>query len=292
MPESIYDALFLTGRARSAHSVPIATARPYSAVMLNHSVETVPIPLGIARSSALVVLCGNLAQYDVPEVISTILSLPRVVTPAVAEHGSIQVPLIEPDEVTADGLTWNVTPELRVRESRIGRADLEVHRDPGIPRLPIVELAARQWWQLARVLTSVAAWRLHVAEQCLELADQARRQLATELRARNPRSMRVFHLVDGNAVVEVYAYQDTESATDQDALDSAFRTFNAGADPEISEPNTHAMRYRFFRNRSLSPGDVVACGDNFYRYTGSGWDRIPQPATTKVKVPGTTPWEG
>jgi hypothetical protein len=166
------------------------------------------------------------------------------------------------------------------------------HLHVELPQLvPATQLTAGQVWRLVRVLLSLARWREHLGEKLLETLRQVRTEVATELRARRPLPVRIFHDCHGLAV-EVFAYDDSTSLTDDDALNAAFTVFNVGDDPEFGNSDPRAVRYRVLGNRSLSVGDYVACGDRFYRCEPFGWRRVSAPATDARPYAGSTPWPG
>lgn len=93
----------------------------------------------------------------------------------------------------------------------------------------------------------------------------------------------------GQSVVEVYAYEDTNAASTDDALEAAFERFNVGHDPQFGTPHPDALSYRKRLNRSLSVGDVLACDSNFYACASMGWQPIPAPRVVNLTQHGTTP---
>jgi hypothetical protein len=107
--------------------------------------------------------------------------------------------------------------------------------------------------------------------------------------------IRVFHNTDpaailsgykpGQAVIQVYTYDDTESASHDDAREAAFELFNIGH--ELVPPHRDALAYRAAGYRSLSVGDVVACDSDFYACISLGWQPIPRPCRVIVLPLGT-----
>jgi len=113
--------------------------------------------------------------------------------------------------------------------------------------------------------------------------------------------IRVFHNTDPMAmargyaaedkVVEVHTCDDTEATYPAGACDFAFYLFNVGDDQQYGTPNQLAIDYRRWGNRSLSVGDVVACGDEFYTCDPRGWTKIAPPTIVTRSQHGTTPLE-
>lgn len=190
------------------------------------------------------------------------------------------MPLCEPDEASPDRLLWTITPDLELGATGISDAYLRV---PRTMATPATQLSARQAWSLARALLSVDAWFRHLATHTTLLAHLLRGTIGAELRAAHPLCIRIFHRCPDGAR-EVFSYTDSDSLTHHATLDAATALFHGGgADPR-------SRRYGELGHRPLSVGDIVACGDIFYRWTLRGWTPIEPPVviTRAVNSPSWT----
>ncbi|WP_067819908.1 hypothetical protein [Actinomadura kijaniata] len=72
----------------------------------------------------------------------------------------------------------------------------------------------------------------------------------------------------------------TTGPADRDPVEHCedmFIVLNVGHDPEHGEVDPRAVGYRRAGHRSLSVGDVVAVGDQFFQCESTGWNPIPPP---------------
>lgn len=109
--------------------------------------------------------------------------------------------------------------------------------------------------------------------------------------------VRVFHNADRtamaggytaeHAVVEVYAYDDTNVTSDTELCERAFELFNGGDDG--GSVDHRALEYRDRGNRSLSVGDVVAIDGRCHACMPIGWQPIAPPRQIQAAQPGTAP---
>lgn len=110
----------------------------------------------------------------------------------------------------------------------------------------------------------------------------------------------VFHNLDsrfmgyetGNRLVPVFQH-GFENDHVFDILNHIWWLLNVGDDPDLGGPNPLATEYRARRNRSLSVGDVVKLGDEWWVVADFGFETIETPADSIVSetVHGTTPIE-
>lgn len=95
----------------------------------------------------------------------------------------------------------------------------------------------------------------------------------------------------GHQVVHVAALElELDTDDPQPALNKTFELLNVGDDPDFySPPDEQAVAYRARRNRSLSVGDVVEVGGQFYSCQRVGWKEQPEPTIVARTIHGTTP---
>lgn len=94
-------------------------------------------------------------------------------------------------------------------------------------------------------------------------------------------TVRAFHNLDGR--FDAYApdhrlhevFTDTVADGDPyDICDDVRRLLNTGDDPAFGTPDPRAVDYRCRGHRSLSTGDVIAVGEEFYAAAEYGFTRI------------------
>lgn len=100
------------------------------------------------------------------------------------------------------------------------------------------------------------------------------------------------HYEPGHRLVPVFEHEFQNDHT-YDILNHLWWLLNVGDDPDLGGPHPLATEYRARRNRSLSVGDVVKLGDDWWTVADFGWDPIDAPADSIVSetVHGTTPIE-
>ncbi len=69
----------------------------------------------------------------------------------------------------------------------------------------------------------------------------------------------------------VYRWETDVDTRSEDFLPDVFRLFNVGHDPDFGRPDIRAVEYRRNKNRSLSVGDVVQVGDQWFGLDKGGW---------------------
>jgi hypothetical protein len=91
------------------------------------------------------------------------------------------------------------------------------------------------------------------------------------------RAMGFFGYEADHAVVEVF--RTTASAHDDPltVCSHIFELLNIGHDPQFGTPDPRAVAYRNCGHRSLSVGDCMAVGDQFYAVAAFGFTPIADP---------------
>ncbi len=102
--------------------------------------------------------------------------------------------------------------------------------------------------------------------------------IATDFAGRNLGMVEGYDV--GHPLVPVFrcAASDLTESTDSNLIcEAAFHVFNVGDDPAMGQVSTAGVTYRRWKNRSLSVGDVVQIGDEFFSCQRQGWKVIPMP---------------
>jgi hypothetical protein len=98
----------------------------------------------------------------------------------------------------------------------------------------------------------------------------------------------------GHPLVPVYVLERLEVEQSPSAVaEMIYHLLNVGDDPQFGIPHPDAVAYRTAKNRSLSVGDVVLVGDEWWACASMGFERIEAPRWLAVGVGkhGTTPLE-